>query len=145
VRNEPISWQKNVMCAHHRWDANTGAKVRAAEAQIDGGAGEDELDQLVRIQAERQRRMVRLNQPPPVVHRLLGPKPVERPPLDPLDAFAEFVRAQHAPNAQPPTPVQAIKQRHPRQAKPHQPGDETRGVAANAIGMPTKTGLYSVW
>ena len=88
---------------HHRWDVKTGAKVKAAEAAAIGvdGAGGDALDQLVEIQKARQARLKSLNSAPPVVQRLYaGMPPPTPPPLNPLDDFAAFVRAQAAANVQ---------------------------------------------
>ena len=92
---QDFSWDKHLRAQHHRWEVQTGAQVRAADAQARYGAGDDALDALVMIQAERQRRLASIRSAPPVVHRLYAPQPEAAPrELDALEQFAEFVSAQ---------------------------------------------------
>ena len=88
-------WNKMVQNAHHRWDRGTGAKIRGAEEaarRAEPIAFDDELDAFVKIQVDRQRRLQSIRSaPPPVVQRLLGPKPVVPPVLSPMDEFLIFV------------------------------------------------------
>ena len=122
-RINPHSWEQMVRAAHKRWDANTGAKVRAAEEVVVHGRA-DALDDFVRLQKERQQRLAP-HRLPPVVNRLLAP-PVPAPVLGPLDQFYEFVQANEAAGA-------AASHAHPK---------PVRRPERQPLGIATRTGLY---
>ena len=123
------------MRQHRRWDAKTGAKVREAEEaaiRAEPVGFDDELDQLVRIQVERQRRLRSLRSAPPVVQRLLHPPPPPPKPLDPLDEFMAFVNNGNARAG-----TRAF-------VAPQQPGVNVPHTRAfGGLMNPTKSGLYS--
>ena len=129
---EPMSWEMIQRLHHCKWELNTGAKVRAAEAIAlgrDDATKGDALDHLVEIQRNRQLRLEQFKHPPAIVGRLLGPPPVEAPPLDALDLFAEHVRAQ--------AELFAVQTKAAPSPKPN----PFNGHFVQP-GMPTKMGLY---
>ena len=132
----PDHWKKMVQRAHRRWDVGTGANIRrATEAahRAEPVAFDDELDKLVMIQVERQRRLQSLRSAPPVVKRLLGPKPVPPPVLDPLDEFLVFVNKGLGGDS----PRGSNAASETKAYMPHRPKGGFDGP-----GMPTKMGLY---
>lgn len=132
----PDHWEKAVMRQHRRWDAKTGAVVRKAEEaaiRAEPVGFDDELDQLVRIQVERQRRLRSLRSAPPVVHRLLHPPPPPPKPLDPLDEFMAFVNKGNGCAGT----RNFVAPQRPGVNVPH-----TRKGAFGGLMSPTKSGLY---
>jgi hypothetical protein len=144
VKQTPIEsdhWERAVMRQHRRWDAKTGTKVREAEEaaiRAEPVGFDDELDQLVRIQVERQRRLRSMKSAPPVVQRLLHPPLPPPKPLDPLDEFMQFVNQGGAQPANARGGTRAF-------VPPKQPGvnvPHTRKGAFAGPMNPTRTGLY---
>jgi hypothetical protein len=144
VKQTPIEsdhWERAVMRQHRRWDAKTGTKLREAEEaaiRAEPVGFDDELDQLVRIQVERQRRLRSMRSAPPVVQRLLHPPPPPPKALDPLDEFMQFVNQGGAQNANARDATRAF-------VPPKQPGvnvPHTRLGAFAGPMNPTRTGLY---
>lgn len=141
---DPQHWQRSVALQQRRWEAKTGAKIREAQEKAlsaEPVAFDDELDKLVMIQVERQRRLKSLKGAPPVVDRLLNPPPPPSKSLDPLDEFMIFVNKGGA----------AAPARSPRMGGSDtavygaQPGinvPHTRKGSYSGPGMPTRTGLY---
>ena len=132
VKAEPMSWDMIQRLNHCKWELNTGAKVKAAEAvamDTEAATKGDALDHLVQIQRNRQLRLEKFKHPPAIVGRLLAPPHVEAPPMDALDLFAEHVRAQAEFFAVQTKPGPSTKA-NPFKGQFVQPG------------MPTKMGLY---
>eukprot|EP00966_Prymnesium_polylepis_P271178 6265178-Prymnesium_polylepis.1 len=106
------SWEHVVDVAHHRWEVQTGARVRAADTLARRANEGDSLDSMVQIQLDRQKRLasVAANRDRSIVQRLIAPPPPpEPPPLDALDHFARFVAERalmfaEAPKPKPPKP-----------------------------------------
>lgn len=140
---DSFHWQRSVALQQRRWESKTGAKIRKAEevaSRSEPVAFDDELDKLVMIQVERQRRLKSIKSAPPVVQRLLHPPPPPPKPLDPLDEFMVYVN-KGAGTAQP----GILPSNETGTFGVHQPGinvpHQRKGAFAGPAN-PTRTGLY---